>query len=108
MKNNRREFIKLAGMAGAGIVVGPNRSLAEKPNKQLYKQSFNMHGYAAPKLERVRVGLIGVGSRGSGTLNRLANIENVDIMALCDIIPENVHQALKGEEGYCHTFCSRG
>ncbi|MEX0883106.1 MAG: Gfo/Idh/MocA family oxidoreductase, partial [Cyclobacteriaceae bacterium] len=102
MKNNRREFIKLAGMAGAGIVVGPARSQAENPKKQVHRQSFNMHGYAAPKLERVRVGLIGIGSRGSGTLKRLASIENVDIMALCDIIPENVQKALKSIDGYGH------
>jgi hypothetical protein len=102
MKNKRREFIKLAGMAGAGIVVGPVRSQAENPQKQPHRQSFNMHGYAAPKLERVRVGLVGIGSRGSGTLNRLAAIENVDIMALCDIIPDNVQKALKSIDGYGH------
>ena len=73
MKNNRREFIKVAGMAGAGIVVGASRSKAETPKTQLHKQSFNMHGYAAPKMDRVRMGLIGVGSRGwtqSGHLYR--------------------------------------
>lgn len=102
MKNNRREFIKVAGMAGAGIVVGASNSQAEPPKKQLHKQSFNMHGYAAPKMDRVRMGLIGIGSRGSGTLNRFASIANVDIIALCDILPGNIEKALKTIEGYGH------
>lgn len=52
-----------------------------------------MHGFAAPALDTVRVGLIGIGARGSGTVRRLASIEGVEIKALCDIVPERVKAA---------------
>jgi predicted homoserine dehydrogenase-like protein len=53
-----------------------------------------MHGYAAPKLDTVRISFIGVGSRGSGTVERLASIEGVEVKALCDIVPERVNAAI--------------
>jgi predicted dehydrogenase len=54
-----------------------------------------MHGYGAPKLDKVRVGFIGVGSRGSGTVIRLSSIEGVEVKALCDIVPERIDSAIK-------------
>ena len=52
MKNTRREFSKfLSGLAFA-------------PDYRNYKQRFNMSGYAAPKIEKVRIGIIGLGNRG--------------------------------------------
>jgi len=48
------------------------------------KQRFNMCGYAAPKLETVRVGVVGLGMRGPGAVERLSVIQGVEIKALCD------------------------
>ena len=100
MKNNRREFIKLTGIAGAGIIAGcsgqaksPASSVAANPFLQTHQQLFNMSGYAAPALETVRVGVIGIGRRGSGAVLRLASIDGVELKALCDIIPEKVTKA---------------
>lgn len=53
---------------------------------------FNMHGYAAPPLETVRVGVTGVGSRGSGSTVRMASIEGVEIRAVNDLHPERVER----------------
>ncbi|MGZ2370004.1 Gfo/Idh/MocA family protein [Ancylomarina sp. YFZ004] len=47
--------------------------------------SFNMCGYAAPKLDTVRVGFVGIGDRGSGAVKRMTYIDGVEITALCDI-----------------------
>ena len=44
-----------------------------------------MSGYAAPAIPVVRVGVIGLGDRGSGAVKRLSFIEGVEIKALCDI-----------------------
>ena len=44
-----------------------------------------MAGFAAPRLERVRIGLVGVGSRGTYALKRLALFPRVDIAAVCDV-----------------------
>lgn len=47
-------------------------------------------GLTAPKLENVRVGFIGLGMRGPGAVQRFTQIDGVQIVALCDILPENV------------------
>ena len=44
-----------------------------------HRQRFNMAGYAAPKLDTVRVGIIGLGNRGPGHLRTLVQIEEVEI-----------------------------
>ena len=49
-------------------------------------------GMTAPKLDVVRVGIIGLGMRGDGAVIRLINIPGVEITALCDIEPERVEE----------------
>jgi len=49
-----------------------------------------MSGYGAPKIDTLRVGVIGLGSRGPGAVNRLSQIENVEIIALGDKLPDRV------------------
>lgn len=61
-----------------------------------------MCGYAAPRLETVRIGLIGVGSRGASSLPRLRVIEGVEIKALCDLRPERIAEGLKRLERTPH------
>jgi hypothetical protein len=53
--------------------------------KSTHSQMFNMSGYAAPALSTVRVGVIGLGDRGSGAIERLSFIEGVEIKALADL-----------------------
>jgi hypothetical protein len=64
--------------------------------KKTHSQRFNMSGYAAPALSVVRVGLIGLGDRGSGAVQRLSNIEGVEILALGD----KREAAVKGSQKY--------
>lgn len=45
----------------------------------------SMFTYAAPRLDRVRCGIIGVGERGAPMTDLLLNIDGVDIKAICDI-----------------------
>ena len=52
----------------------------------------DMIQYAAPAMETVRVGFIGLGMRGPGAVWRMCNIEGADIVALCDVVPENVEK----------------
>ena len=98
MKSNRRDFLKSAAVAGvgaasAGFLAGcsgkemPNEKLPEIRNsvRASHSQRFNMSGYRAPSLERVRVGIIGLGDRGGGALERLVQIEGVEITALADL-----------------------
>lgn len=66
------------------------------PYKIEQDSQFNMSGYGAPKLDNVRVGVIGIGNRGSGALRRLPRIEGVIITGLCDI---EAGRAEKGRAG---------
>lgn len=45
-----------------------------------------------PKLETVRVGFIGLGMRGPGAVSRFTHIPGTQIVALCDLVPENVEK----------------
>lgn len=107
MNTNRRDFLKKSGYAGLGLtgfgMIGcKNQTETNNPFPSAHRQQFNMHGYAAPPVETVRLGLIGLGNRGSGALRRLRRIEGVEIIALCDLIPEQVNQAIDSLEGSAH------
>jgi hypothetical protein len=63
--------------------------------EELRTQLFNMSGYAAPPLETVRIGFIGLGNRGPSSLRRLCLIEGVEIKAICDIRKERAEMGQK-------------
>lgn len=96
---SRKDFLKLtglAGLAGTGVfTTGNQHRRHDNPFHPDHTQNFNMSRYAAPKLDRVRIGIIGIGNRGSGAVRRLSRIEGTEITALCDLIPEKVESALE-------------
>lgn len=49
----------------------------------------------APAIDTVRVGVIGIGARGHGTVYRLTQIPGAKVVALCDMLQENID---KGQE----------
>jgi predicted dehydrogenase len=103
MKNNRRNFLKLSGLTGFGILgsglvkSATRESSLQSISKYLEPRSqrFNMSGYAAPKLDTVRVGFIGLGMRGPTHLNNMTKLQGVEIKAVCDIRPNFANDALK-------------
>lgn len=50
---------------------------------------------AVPPLEKIRVGVIGLGMRGKGAVKRLSKIRDVELVALCDLREEMVVKAQK-------------
>lgn len=109
MKTNRRKFFQIAGVASAGVLSGGlsscNQPETTNNESQLaaikeaadkaHPQQFNMCGYAAPKLDTVRIGFIGLGNRGPGAVERMSNIEGVEIVALCD---KTIDRIAKGQK----------
>lgn len=97
---SRRGLLQGFGLAGLGAGASPllasavSGSSAPVPGAVPGPQHFNMRGYAAPPLETVRVGVIGLGDRGRGALKRLTRIEGVRITALADEKPEAVERGL--------------
>lgn len=97
MKNNRRNFLRLSGLAGLGLTGGGIfKGFASQPSDEplsLSADRFNMSGYAESPRETVRTGFIGLGNRGPTHLQHISKIAGVEIKALCDIRPEKVRAA---------------
>lgn len=55
----------------------------------------DMVAYAAPAIDTVRVGFIGLGMRGPGAVERFTHIPGTKIVALCDVVPANVDKCQK-------------
>jgi hypothetical protein len=110
MENNkRRNFLKLGSLAGIGLATGnilaknSHQDVNSLVNKKAFtSQNFNMSGYRAPKLNKVRIGFVGLGMRGPGAVKRMSLIEGVEIKALCDLRPEQVDKSLKILKGTKH------
>jgi hypothetical protein len=103
MNNDRRKFLRRfaigSGVLAAGLpsfasVMGAGDDQVDR-SASLEKsgQRFNMCGYAAPKIDTVRIGLIGLGQRGSEAAERLSYIDGVEIVALCDKYPDRIAAA---------------
>ncbi|QBQ42426.1 acetylgalactosaminidase [Sphingobacterium psychroaquaticum] len=91
MSSNRRDFLKKASLLSSVAITLPsinNAAFAAAP-------AFNMTGYAAPKIDKVRIAVIGLGMRGPGAVDRLSYIEGAEIVALCDKHADRVEKAQK-------------
>ena len=100
MNSNRRSFLKHTGILGLGVVGAPAIAVCNVLEKEIvteksYIQHFNMSGYAAPKIDTVRIGFIGLGNRGSAAVERISRLEGVLINGLCDVRPEQAALAKK-------------
>lgn len=96
---NRRSFLKRAAMATSGLLIGSRSqtkaNLSATQEKRPASGGLFMGDFAAPKLETVRIALIGVGARGSGHARQLATIEGTEIVAISDLYKDLVEKAAK-------------
>ena len=82
---NRRDFLKgTAWMGAAAMAAGC----------QMNRFGFGQ-AYQKLKGKKIRVGFVGIGSRGSGAVHRVSMIPGVDIVALCDKDPAAVERNVK-------------
>ena len=100
MKSNRRKFLRNLSIGTGALTIGlPSFANVKKDESEINEvpdhgmQNFNMCGYAAPKLDTVRVGVVGLGMRGPGAVERLSVIQGVEIKALCDKYPDRATKA---------------
>ncbi|MDH4063670.1 MAG: Gfo/Idh/MocA family oxidoreductase [Acidobacteriota bacterium] len=85
---NRRDFLRLGGAAvaaGAAGLGGETRAQPAAPSGLL----------AAPAIDRVRIGFVGIGLQGGGHVENLLKIPGCRIDAVCDIRPERTGWATK-------------
>ena len=104
MNTNRRKFLRNISLGAGAVATGiptlanafdaaTDEQMQRSTAKEKTPPRCNMCGYAAPKLDVVRVGIIGLGMRGSGAVGRLSYIDGLEITALCDKLPDRVAKA---------------
>jgi hypothetical protein len=87
---SRRQFLQWTALGSVGAAIGcevrpPLRSQVPAPADSIL--------LAAPPLDRVRLGMVGVGNRGAFLLSVLASLDGVDVMAICDVNPDRAARA---------------
>jgi len=86
---SRRDFCKLGLVAGVGAALG-GMSLSDSAIGGPRAGSAPEEPFAAPPMERVRIGFVGVGGMGSAHVRNFLRIDGVDIRAVCDIVEKKV------------------
>ena len=88
---NRREFLKGTAWMGAAALAGGCMT----DGFRLCGAGGSMQGFACAPLKKVRVGLIGLGSRGMAAALRLPKIPGVELVALAELRGERIRLARK-------------
>jgi len=93
---DRREFIAAAGAASLALVT-TSMATEQKPqlNRRAPRGAKSAAGLVAPKLDKVRLGFIGVGARGSGHVSQVLSIEGVEVIAICDNHAPTAERSIK-------------
>lgn len=99
MSSSRRKFIRNVALGSGAIATGLPAVSGERSDLlhtvPTGSATFNMCGYAAPKIDKVRVAFVGVGNRGTGAVKRMSFIEGVEIKAICDKRPTQIAKSQK-------------
>ncbi len=94
-QTTRRDFLRTGTMAGLGMAVG-SAVLSGDTSAQSRSGAASMIGYNPGAKELIKVGFVGIGNQGSGHVNNLLKIEGCQVTAVCDIRPERIKWALRG------------
>jgi hypothetical protein len=118
---SRRELLKTATGAAAALSIA-RTGAAQQAAVPPAGPGGTMLGVAFERRDKVRLGLVGCGGRGTSLLHDLLGIDGVEVKAVCDVVPEKVAAAQasvvkagqKPPEGYAkgdhdyENLCRRG
>jgi len=104
--NSRRNFIKIAatGSAALGLTQVTNvfgsqfndfQQIQSTEKKAHASKGKSVMGLRCEPLKTVRIGLIGLGMRGSESLRRLIQVEGTEIVAIADVVLKAVKEGNK-------------
>lgn len=92
----RRDFLRSLGGLTAGLAAFPAFASAKTSLGSTSARRSGgkyMGDFAAPKLEKVKVAIIGVGARGSSHASQLASIKGVEFVGICDLVEGRARKA---------------
>jgi predicted dehydrogenase len=98
---NRRDFIRIAAAGAAALGLGIKGVKGDSPGssglipRERPAGQKSVMGLACEPLEKVRIGVIGLGMRGMEAVDRLLYVDGVEIKAVCDLLPDRVTKAQK-------------
>ncbi len=92
---SRRDFMKCTAVASASLVLAPDTLVPVTAADVAKAAGGTMAGAKFEPRDQVRLGIIGMGGRGASLLQDLLAIENVEIKAICDLVPERVARSQK-------------
>jgi predicted dehydrogenase len=101
--NSRRKFLKLAAAGSAALGVAPLSNVFGSPDgepefpgvKVPARKGKSVMGLRCEPLKTVRIGLIGLGMRGSEAVYRLIQVEGTQLVAIADVVGKAVKDANK-------------
>ncbi len=92
---SRRKFLQTS-LYGTGAALLGAGLLAQSGDNSRPKSATYMGGFAAPKLDKIRCGFIGVGARGSGHLSWVTNYSDAEVIAIADPHVPAVEKNMEG------------
>lgn len=92
---SRRDFVVKTALGGAGVVIANDIVNSHLLAAVSPAETPTMIGVPFESRERVRLGITGVGGRGTSLLRDLLAVDGVEVKAICDVVPEKVEHAQK-------------
>ena len=87
---DRRRFLKTTAISSAFLATNKlNAEITTSQSKGKY-----MGDFIAPRLDKIKIALIGVGYRGQGHIKRFGSIKNTEIVAISDLHEVNISKGL--------------
>ena len=88
---DRREFVRLGALAGAGLAFGASAGHAEGPELPAPHAAASMIGVPFDRHEVVRIGIVGTGLRGRSVLHEWLGVEKTELAVMTELL-------LRGEQ----------
>ena len=92
-KHSRRNFIKTLSGVTTGLAVTSASARATDPARP--EKSKYMGGFIAPKLDKIKVAIIGCGARGGTHYNHVSAFEGTEFVGICDLYQDLAERAKK-------------
>ena len=90
---DRREFLTQTMGLGVAAVAAQSAGAVENPLKlggSTPTAGAPMQGFRVAPMDKVRVGFVGVGTRGASSVRRVAMIPGCEVTAVCDFFQDRV------------------